>query len=361
MPQGANLLLEIIRAEIRAGGPMPFARFMELALYHSELGYYENAGGQVGRCGDFITSVSVGPVFGNLLAFRFAGWLEAIDGPVRIVEAGAHQGHLAFDILEWLLANKTSLFARLTYTIVEPSVRRKSWQVKRLADFTKNVEWYDSLANLPKVRGVIFCNELLDAFPVYRIGWDAAKRGWLEWAVGWRDGAFRWETFTGVGAAWRTLLPTWPSELLDVLPNLYTTELSPEANVWWRAAAIRLAIGKLIAIDYGHGLEDWPAANQPNGTVRGYRSQQIVDDVLLDPGKQDITSHANFGLAQRAGEVAGLQTEQFTSQESFLNSTFVEMLQSAPELAQLINVRQLQTLTHPGHMGRPFRVLVQAR
>ena len=84
-------------------------------------------------------------------------------------------------------------------------------------------------------------------------------------------------------------------------------------------------------------------------------------NVLTDPGEQDLTAHANFGLAQREGEAAGLATEQFTSQERFLNGAFAEMLKTSPALGQAIDVRQMQTLTHPSQMGRPFRALVQAR
>src|SRR5258708_17146552 len=64
---------EIIRAEIRAAGPMRFDRFMELALYHPGLGYYAKTGGvsPIGKRGDFYTSVSVGPLFGGLLARQF--------------------------------------------------------------------------------------------------------------------------------------------------------------------------------------------------------------------------------------------------------------------------------------------------
>ena len=69
---------EIIREEIAKKGVLSFARFMELALYCPETGYYETEKGKVGRGGDFITSVSTGNLFGQLLAFLFANWLEAM-------------------------------------------------------------------------------------------------------------------------------------------------------------------------------------------------------------------------------------------------------------------------------------------
>ena len=114
---------------------MSFARFMELALYHPEWGYYETDVGRVGRGGDFVTSVSVGAAFGQLLASRFSEWLGGIDSPVRIVEAGAHDGTLARDILDWLSEHSKPLFERLTYTIIEPSAKRREWQAKHLAKF----------------------------------------------------------------------------------------------------------------------------------------------------------------------------------------------------------------------------------
>jgi SAM-dependent MidA family methyltransferase len=49
---------------------------MELALYCPESGFYERDGCRIGRCGDYYTSVSVGSLFGELLAFQFASWLE---------------------------------------------------------------------------------------------------------------------------------------------------------------------------------------------------------------------------------------------------------------------------------------------
>src|SRR6185369_4028568 len=96
-------LEEIITAEIRKDGPIPFTRFMELALYCPVYGYYEAEGDKIGRRGDYYTSVSVGSLFGELLARQFVEWART-TGPfpdtLEIWEAGAHKGDLAKDILD---------------------------------------------------------------------------------------------------------------------------------------------------------------------------------------------------------------------------------------------------------------------
>src|SRR5580698_1179768 len=104
---------EVIREEIAKKGVLSFARFMELALYCPETGYYETQKSKVGRDGDFITSVSVGSLFGEMLAFQFAEWLEQLriaDCGLRIIETGAHDAKLADDILTWLKLQRPELF-----------------------------------------------------------------------------------------------------------------------------------------------------------------------------------------------------------------------------------------------------------
>src|SRR5687767_15975893 len=95
-----SALEQVIRQEILANGSISFARFMELALYCPKIGYYERSARPVGRDGDFYTSVSVGPLFGELISLQFADWLCGLGGDsATIVEAGAHDGQLALDIL----------------------------------------------------------------------------------------------------------------------------------------------------------------------------------------------------------------------------------------------------------------------
>ncbi len=354
-----NQLDEIIAEEIRRQGPLSFARFMELALYAPGLGYYERALDQIGRGGDFYTSVSVGPLFGELLAFQFARWLKELPAGtnnLHIVEAGAHNGQLAADILGALSQHEPALAARLEYVIIEPSAARRAAQQTTLAGMA-GIRWLSRFGDLScPVRGVIFSNELLDAFPVHLLAWNATARRWDERAVNWADGMFCWSSLAVPSVS----VPVFPDALLDVLPDGYVVESCPAAAQWSRDAAAALGQGRLMTIDYGGTFEELLNPARTRGTVRAYARHQANADVLAAPGGQDITAHVNFTDIRCAGESAGLRTELFTDQSRFLTGVAREFWNERrawpPE-----QVRQFQTLTHPQHLGRPFRVLIQAR
>lgn len=361
----------VIREEIIKNGAISFARFMKLALYCPETGYYEGKKDIVGRHGDFITSVSTGSLFGELLAFQFAEWLKELpiagqsatpSGPLPIVEAGAHDGRLAKDILNWLQANKPSVFAQIEYVILEPSQTRRRWQAETLGAFPGKIRWLAQLSELEchqPVSGIMFSNELLDAFPVHRYGWDSVKHEWFEWGVALDGEKFCW---TRLLHRISSLQLNCPLELEKVLPENYTIETSPAAEKWWREAAGVLSQGKLLAIDYGFTADEMFSPARTRGTLRAYHRHRVTDDVLGNPGEQDLTAHVNFTAIQRAGEAEGLRSEVFCTQPQFL----IRILQKAVS-ENFFNqfdakqARQFQTLTHPEHLGRAFRVLVQHR
>lgn len=359
---------EVICEEIKKNGIISVADFMECALYCPETGYYERKKDIVGRKGDFITSVSVGGMFGELLAFQLAEWLEEIQrlnppgAPLHLVEAGAHDGRLAADILGWLETERPKLFAGVKYLVLEPSVSRQAWQKETLKKFAPRVCWHGgNVSTLPDpVRGVIFSNELLDAFPVRQFCWDACGKEWFERGV----------TFDGTKLTWAGIknsdmppvVRQLPAALLEVLPDGYIVEDSPAATAWWRAAARVLAQGKLMAVDYGITADELVSPARQCGTLRAYFQHHVADDVLANPGEQDLTAHVNFSAVQAAGEAAGLKTEIFCTQPQFLT----RILQAAGKKGSFASlnarqIRQFQTLTHPEHLGRAFRVLVQSR
>jgi SAM-dependent MidA family methyltransferase len=359
-------VFEKIAGEIKTRGIIPFSRFMELALYCPNFGYYEREEDKIGRAGDFFTSVSVGPLFGELLAFQFAEWLSERNpaSTLQIVEAGAHRGDLSRDILSWLKLNRPQIHERLEYVIIEFSDRRREWQKKFLEEFSDNVRWVQKPADLENVNGIIFSNELLDAFPVSRFQWDVGQAKWFELGVKLSNQAPSWQTLREV------TLPevetytgqSLPESLLKALPHGFILDLAPTTRKWWAEAAAGLQSGFLLTIDYGLAFDELLLPHRKSGTLRAYHHHKVNDDLLANPGEQDLTAHVDFTALQIAGERAGLQTHFFGTQSQFSAAIASKIFSDHSAIAwNPQQVRQFQTLTHPEHLGERFRVLVQRR
>jgi len=365
MQDTLNALSRQIREEIRLRGPISFARFMELALYAPDLGYYERRR-EIGRDGDFFTSVSVGPLFGELLAYQIVQWMdtECPEGGIQFIEAGPHDGTLAADILAWINRHRPDVFARLEYCLLDSSPARRAWQEETLRSWLPKVKWAPSIEawSERQVSGIIFSNEFLDALPVHRLAWSAARRQWQEGCVTIEGEAFAW--------AWRPTatelseqLPDLPVELAAVLPDGFVVEVCPAATAWWRAAASKLRRGKVLTIDYGLADSEWFQPGRAQGTLRAFTRHHASADLLSQPGEQDLTAHVNFSALMEAGQAAGLRTEGLTPQSKFLTEILARTRQAPASFGSWNEkrTREFQTLTHPEHLGHKFQVLVQAR
>ncbi len=369
---------------------------MELALYCPVYGYYEKEADTVGRRGDYYTSVSVGPLFGELLGLRFSQWLDQLmqpslspqfkangpcgpeavqpmprgwttgrplspDSSLRLVEAGAHKGDLARDILRWFQQRRPELLERLQYVVVEPSPRRQQWQRESLESFSGMVQWVAQLKDLAPMCGIVFSNELLDSFPVHRWAWDASQNTWIEWGVSFDKDQFNWAPLGS--PAIPTQLAAWSDEVLSNLTDGFAIEVCPAADEWWARAAGLVRCGRLLTIDYGLTANETITPERCGGTLRGYLSHGAISNVLANPGEQDLTAHVNFSRLCQIGESAGLTTEGLFSQEEFLTHVAAPALKGEQPLGPWTtqHTRQFQTLTHPAHLGRAFLVLVQSR
>jgi SAM-dependent MidA family methyltransferase len=371
MPPVTALHARLLEEIGSAGGVIPFARFMELALYAPGLGYYETDARRVGTRGDFYTSVSTGALFGELLAFQCLEWIASRpQSPGRrwtVVECGAHDGTLARDILTALdtaaSAGGASLAKQVDYVVLEPSPSRRAWQQTTLAPWADRVRWIPTWPDEP-VDGICLSNELLDAFPVHRIGWNAAAREWFEWGVAAAGDDFRW---TRIPRASSRLSPEcWPEippELAAVLPDQFTTEVGPAAAAWWSRAASTLREGWMLTFDYGLDRIEFLQPQRASGTLRAYRKHAISGYLLAAPGEQDLTAQVDFTAIARAGEESGLETVERTSQRRWLTEVLQRRMKLPGAESWLTpeRIRQFQTLTHPQHLGRGFSVLVQRR
>jgi SAM-dependent MidA family methyltransferase len=357
-------LEEIIRAEIRATGPMRFDRFMEMALYHPGSGYYAKLGGPspIGRSGDFFTSVSVGPLFGALLARQFFQMWQLLESPrpFWIIEQGAHDGQLACDILEWCRAEVPEFFEAVRYGIVQSSgaasIHQKCAPEPALVS---HITWFENLEALAAEQpvGVFFSNELVDAFPVRSISFRADQ--WQEQYVDIRKDELRWAD-----------LPIKDADLTAVIEALslpaiegYTTEINLRARHWMDEVGHALHRGYVLTIDYGHPASLYYAPFRTNGTLTAFVKHHSIDDVLAEPGMRDITAHVDFTALAQAGEKAGLATLGFLDQQRFLMGVAHDELSGTdgPRLKIQESQGAWNTLTHPEHLGANFFALTQAR
>jgi len=357
-------LEEIIRAEIHATGPMRFDRFMEMALYHPGSGYYAKTSGPspIGRSGDFFTSVSVGPLFGRLLARQFFQMWRLLSNPnpFWIIEQGAHDGQLACDILEWCRAETPKFFEAICYAIVQSSgaasIRQ---QCAPEPDLVSCMTWFESLAELAveQPAGVFFSNELVDAFPVRAITHRSGQ--WLEQHVDIQAGTLRWVN--------RPIEDAELAQGIDALPlpaiEGYTTEVNLRARRWMEEVGRALNRGYVLTIDYGYPASLYYAPFRSGGTLTAYVKHHGVDDVLAEPGMRDITAHIDFTALEQAGKKAGLTALGFLDQQRFLMGVAHDELSGAggPLVKIQENLRAWNTLTHPDHLGADFFALLQAK
>jgi SAM-dependent MidA family methyltransferase len=355
MDSGNLALIQIIRDGIRARGPVPFAWFMEQALYHPEHGYYGSGRCAIGRRGDYFTSVSVGPLFGKMMAGQFAEIWETLDRPddFVIVEQGAHHGEFATDVLEALREQSPEFFAALRYRIIEPFPILRQRQHGVLRSFAEKTEWSASLEEMEPICGVHFSNELLDAMPVHLLiaAGDAGARQWHE--------RFVERTSCGFTFVDRPLsdarLQGRIAQLPPAPPGSYETEINLAALDWIEALALKLRRGVALVADYGLRRDDFYAPARTAGTLQCYAEHRVLPSPLECVGECDMTTHVEWtSLAERAEE-CGLRLAGFTDQHHFLTG----LLSSHPELASAgaEKSRALQTLLHPEFLGMKFQFL----
>jgi SAM-dependent MidA family methyltransferase len=359
----------LIVERIRQSGPLTVAEYMDLALYAPGFGYYARAAQRSGRAGDFVTSVDVGPLFGELLASSMAGMIRTLDGdgpqhapyPVDLVEAAAGNGRLSRDILDALSRRAPALYDRVRLTLVDRSASARKEHSTTLAAHAGRIR--ESRGDLPAgVRGIIFCNELLDAMPVHVVAMTAG--GLAEVFV---DLAGE-HLVERLGPPSRRALAAYFEALGIRLEPGARADVNLAAVAWMREAAAALSRGYLLVIDYGHEAAQLFSSPHATGTLRTFH-RHLADAPgdeasgtppwLVEPGSRDLTTHVDLTSVRRAAEMAGLVTVVDTDQSRFLlaeaeRSGLIFELE-APE--RLRDRLALKTLLVPGGMGTTHRVL----
>ncbi len=311
---------ELLREEIRKSGPVAFSRFMEVALYHPEYGYYRGSRDPFGRGGDYYTAAQIEPVFGLLVA-RIVEALrrEAGSPPVwRVVDLGGGRGEMG------------EFLGRFGYVKVEAG--------EPFPD---------------AVSGVVLANEFFDALPV-----DVAVRrgaGFRQRKVGWRNGRFVWVECDDLNAESLAYL----ERFAPATPQGAVVEIALEAQRWIERIARRLEAGYVLIFDYGYDVAE--RIRFPEGTLMSYRRHQAIEDVLTDPGEQDITAHVCWGALEAKARECGLRKVWREGMSATLlrageGDQFREVLEGVGEEERRRRLLQIKTLVVG--MGETFQTLL---
>ncbi len=357
----ARSLQKLITPQLLGDKVMPWEEFMRLALYHPDLGYYSTKP-RVGARGDFFTSVSVGPLFGQLLADWAAMRLGDLSGPVQVVEAGADQGLLASDALDHWRDRHPKLYARLSYLILEPREASQITQQAKLQTHSGKVVWHQRLEDLGDgtVRGIIWSNELLDAFAVEVWRWNQTAQLWNKQGVRLKNDQLEWASIEGTARAAADLSP-FAAGLAEVLQDGFQMERQVEAIQWWKTAAQKLKAGWLMAADYGESESHFWQPERSQGTLRGYREHRVCDPFTAIDGETDLTTTVHFDLISETGSSAGLTTEYYGPQRRFLMDQVAASSLGGNTPLGSGQARALITLTSPDQLGNKFKILVQKK
>lgn len=359
-------LEEVLVARIRDQGPMPFAAFMSLALYHPQHGYYTAGPARVGWRGHFLTSPELDPAFGRLWARAFEEIWAGCGAPERfeVVEVGPGEGSFAEAVLD---AVDASFSEALTYTLVERSPALRERQAERLERFPA-VTWSPSITEVGSAaHGCVFANEVIDNLPVHLVERHGTQLREICVDV---DG----DRLGFVG------LPPSSPELerylyrceID-LPDGHRFEVGLAAESFVARAAGMFETGCAVLVDYGADAGD--LAQRPEGSLVAYSQRGTDDLVLHEPGRKDITSHANWTAVAKACRSAGLEVSAPVSQRKVLGALGLHDLhrelreehdaalaerRGADAIAALSRRQALGALADPGGLGG-LQVLVATR
>ena len=298
---------ERLVTQIRSRGPMTFADFMEAALFDPSEGYYTTRA-SLGFEGDYVTSADLGPAFGRSLARGVADLWLVMGKPATwdLVEAGAGRGILMRDLLGALERERPDAARGARPAIVEVSPRMRAEQ--SLALEGRDLRWASVARSLAPIHGVVFANEVLDAFPVHVL--TRTAEGVREVFVGEESGAL-------VEVLRPPSTPDLRWRIPESVPVGGRWETSPAAEGWVASLAAALVSGYIVLIDYG-GDETELLTRQGAGTVRGFAQHRLIADPLAEPGLHDLTASVDFTAIRRAAEGAGLQLVGTSTQREVL-------------------------------------------
>jgi len=370
-------LEERLRERIQREGSISFYEWMKAALYDEREGYYCTDRVRQGRAGDYRTAPETSPLFAATFAKYFAKLFAELGSPEHftIVEVGAGSGEFAHGVLTTLQSEHPRVFSATNYAIEEISEGCRARCAARLAKFSDRVSVRSPTVregelggvSLPDGRasdtitGIVFSNELIDAFPVNRV---VMRSGCLrQLFVDLKGDQFVW-----VESELDKSVAEYCQRIDLTLAEGQIFEINLDAESFIARAADLFDHGYVITVDYGAERTDLlTASGRYQGTLRAFRRHQFGVNVLAKPGQQDLTTTIDWTQVKEAGERVGLQTvrserlDQFLLVEGLLDR-LADITRSVPDAAEAMRLTtSARELILPSGMAASFQVLVQEK
>ncbi|EIB38406.1 SAM-dependent methyltransferase [Campylobacter jejuni] len=280
---------------------MKFSDFFHAWLHES---YYKNAV-NIGKNGDFFTAVSVGNLFGTLLAKHFLNLIDKkiLQPPLELVEIGANEGYLSRDFLAALLELRPEIFSQISFFIIEPHEKLRTLQKKTL----EGVEFShkNSLKECHFKNAFFFCNELFDSFACELIDHD--KMAFVE--------------------NFKLIFKNMDENLITKCKALNFTkgELSLELENFFKD--LDQACDRFVFAGFDYGT-----FNVQNFSLRIYQKHEVFNpfEVSLKDffGKSDLTYNVNFTHLQKLIKEYDFKPLAFKKQSlAFMDFGFEDLLE----------------------------------
>lgn len=312
---------DVIIGMINETGPLPYDRFMDIALYHPGYGYYRGRR-KIGD--DFITAPEVSAVFGGIMG-RFvsrAALLPGMDRPLVVLEIGAGTGRMAGQAVS--SRDLKSRVEKRDIIWVASDISYGGSYPGGKTGFSPVAA--DGTDPFRRIRGtVVIANEFFDALPCKVIECRGGRFGEIL-----------------VSAEGKRLEEVWsgnvPPEIVryiesaGILPvDGIRFEVSLAGEQVMKDLSRVIEAGLLVVVDYGGSSGENMARAAAGGTLRAFRSHSVMARPLEDPGEMDITVDVNFTDLEKWGEEGGFTTIYRGTQRDFL--TRLGLMEDVAELS----------------------------
>ena len=329
---------------------IPLDKFIDIALYNKQLGYYENKK-IFSRDGDFITSPFISSIFSEMISIWIVSYWIYLKKPkkINILELGPGNGLMINQIINSLKKIKT-FDANFNIYLHEKSESLIKVQKENLNNF-KNIVWIKNINKIKQNPTIIIANEFFDAFPIKQF--FKINNNWHEQYISFKDNIkkiiyYKNKINNNILKKYSKFFNINKSKIIE-----YPVKIENYLNSI--SKIIKKNNGVFLTFDYGYS--DIVGKN----TLRAIKKHKIVD-LLKEYTDCDITFDINFNILKNIFKKNNVRFIGAVSQNFFLQKLgIMERASQILKKQNVINSKNLilsiNKLINPKEMGNTFKAL----